>query len=143
MGANLMAAFACLRCSTALKRAEAPPGRAAIVPDLAGGADDELEFAPLRVFADGVAENRAGATALGAEAQIFERHEPRSLLDSVDQLPHRFELSALGGDEAEDDRLVARREAQRREASGAFVIVAVGDRDFRKDFSDQDVGGRG
>src|SRR6185295_2544726 len=95
----------------------------ALAPDLACHFDDALELAPLLILAQLVAVVRAREAALRRQAQVFQRHVARSLVDAPLQRFLRLERARLGGDEAEHDVLPLRQPAQRLEAAGALAVV--------------------
>src|SRR2546430_3624976 len=59
-------------------------------PDPLGGFDHALELAPLFVLRQLVAVMRAGEAALRRQAQVFERHVARGVVDLAFQLFHLF-----------------------------------------------------
>src|SRR6266542_5297083 len=88
-------------------------------PDLARGVDQQVQLATLVVPRDLVARGHRGEAALRAQRQAFEGDVLGRLVDPPEEIVRRLEQRWLGGDEAEDDGLVRRDEAQRREPAGA------------------------
>src|SRR3712207_2027471 len=109
------------------QRAEAGqtrPNEALLVaPDLLGGLDDECQLGDLLVPGQGVALHGRGEAALRGQRQLLQRDVPRGLVDAPLEVVLVLQLGALGGDQAQDDALARRHEAQRLEAAGAGVVV--------------------
>src|SRR5580704_567555 len=96
---------------------------ASIAPDLLGGLDDEAELGHLLVVGQRVALGGRGEAALAGQADLVQRHVLGGFVDAALEVVLGLQLRALGGDQAEDDHLAGRDEAQRLEAAGALVVV--------------------
>ena len=94
-----------------------------LAPDAAGDFDHELELTALLVRGDGVALGDGREAALGAQREVVDVHELRSLLDTSHDIVGVLHVVELRGDKAEDDGLALRNEAQRLKAAGALAVV--------------------
>src|SRR6266404_1130998 len=93
-------------------------------PHFARCLHDETELGDLLVAGQRVAVDGRGKAALRAEAELFERHVSRRLVDPALQLVLAFERGAFAGDEAQDHALLpARHKAQWLEAARAGIVV--------------------
>ena len=75
-------------------------------PHLPRGLDDDSELVPLVFDRDPIADDRGGEATLWAQCQSVERDDAAGLFQAARQLLRRFPTGALGGDEAQDHRLV-------------------------------------
>ena len=91
---------------------------AAVSPSLVGDLDHEAQLRGLLLDREGVALLRGCEAALGREAELVEIDVLRGLLDAPLHVVLVLELGALGGDEAQHDRLALGHEAQRLEVAG-------------------------
>src|SRR5438874_9241371 len=98
-------------------------GGCSATPYPRGGVDDELELGPLLVLGEYVAAGDAGKAALGGEGELVEGEDAGGFLDAAHEVLLVLELSALGGDEAEDGGLAVGHEPQRLEIAGALAVV--------------------
>src|SRR3974377_1467388 len=98
-----------------------------LAPDLAGGIDDEGEFAPLGVDREQVARSDGSEAALRADGEIFERDVACGFVDVAAKIILGFKLRLLRSDEAEDNCLAARHEAQRLQGAGAVALRRGGE----------------
>src|SRR6266849_8524352 len=85
--------------------------------------DDASQFRPLLVLAQQIAFLGGGEAALPGQAELVERGMLRGLLDAALEPILALERAALGGDEAEHDRLALGQHPQRPETAGALVVV--------------------
>src|SRR5918998_2271273 len=92
-------------------------------PDLLGGLDDERQLGDLLVAGQRVALHGRGEAALRGQGQLLQRHVAGGLVDAPLEVVPALQLRALGGDQAQDDALARRHEAQRLESPGAGVVV--------------------
>src|SRR5271168_3928123 len=106
-----------------LLRRDAAELVASIAPDFAGGLDDEAELSHLLVVSQRVALGGRGEAALAGQADLVQRHVLGGFVDAALEVVLGLQLGTLGGDQAEDDHLAGRDEAQRLEAAGALVVV--------------------
>ena len=74
-------------------------------PDLGCHLHGPLQLAPLHVLGNGVTSERAGETALRAEAKVRQRHIPGRSFDAPHQLVARFQRRNLGAHQTEHDPL--------------------------------------
>ena len=95
----------------------------ASAPDLFGGFYHKFELRHLVGDRHVVALDGAGEAALRAQGELIERAILPRLLDPALQRVLRLELRQLRRDEAEDDGLALRHEAQRREIARALVVI--------------------
>src|SRR5580700_6943296 len=96
---------------------------ASVAPDLLGGLDDEAELGHLLVVGQRVALGGRGEAALAGQADLVQRHVLGRFVDAAFEIVLGLQLGTLGGDQAEDDHLAGRDEAQWLEAAGALVVV--------------------
>ena len=96
---------------------------ARLAPDLARRLDDQLELGPLLVVAQRVALDGGGEAALPREAELLDVDVAAASSMRRLSVVLALELAALGRDQAEDDELAGRHEAQRLEAARAGVVV--------------------
>ena len=80
-------------------------------------------MATCSVVGQGVALDRRGEAALAGQAQLVQGDVLRGLVDAALEVVGGFQVRALGGDQAEDDLLALRDEAEGLEAAGALVVV--------------------
>src|SRR5262249_25666764 len=120
------------RCVTRLVHGNSS-GRA---PNIVGDVDDEAKLAALVVDSDRVADVVAGKPALRAQEELFERDELGGFIDPAFERVARLERRILAGEEAEDDALAVRDEAQGLEAAGARRVVFE-EEDVRVEFLEQ------
>ena len=80
-------------------------------------------FAPLVFFAHRIAGNRRGEPALRAQRQALTVDIARRLADPAFQFARGFDVRDFRADDAENDALVVRNMAQRRESAGPLRIV--------------------
>ncbi len=80
-------------------------------PDLVGRLHDEAELRGHVAEGETVALYRRRKATLGGQTDLIERDVLTGLVDTALELVLRFERSALGGDEPEDDHLALGHEA--------------------------------
>src|SRR5438105_4889795 len=98
-------------------------------PDLPGAPylfrslDDQAQLRCLRLTRDLIAMHGARKAALRRQTELVERQHLRGLVDFSLQRVLGLELAELGRDQAENDGLPGRHEAQRRKIAAAGIVV--------------------
>src|SRR6516164_3338919 len=95
---------------------------ARLPPNLVGHFHDSCELS-LNNFHRQARAGRAGKAALRREAELFDRHEPRSLSDSLLEQVSGFQIGQFGRDESQHYFPALRHKPQRREVACSWGIV--------------------
>src|SRR6266850_7398490 len=92
-------------------------------PDLLRQLDDQAQLVLLRAWRDRIALGDAGEAALRAHRQTRDVDVAARRIDAALQVVLLFHRGRLGGDEAQNDVLVSREVAQRREIAGPRAVI--------------------
>src|ERR1041384_5071985 len=92
-------------------------------PDLVRDCHDAFQLRPLVGFGNLITLSRARESALRAQAEPFDRHVTRRLIETPHDVRRMFERRRLAGQQPEHDHLIVRDETERLERSGSRVVV--------------------